>query len=328
MPIQTTPEALPRFFAVVLNWKRASDTLKTVASLQQAGLPDECIVLVDNETSSQQETLLRGAGEKVVVLPQKDNLGYAGGNNVGLKYALEQGAEAVLVLNNDAEIAANAFIEWGKVLASDAKVGIVGAAIFDADSGELHNVGLDEGGDFVRDEQALARGVAPIHAPHGCAMVLRAELLREVGLLDEQLFLMGEETDLAGRARAKGWQILVAPRAMVFHEGGASFGGVSPLKVYYSHRNTLRKWQGEGASKASGAYRARYDETSRLLVVHWVRQRQWGQAFAVAIARRDALRERWGKRRESPTDALMAAPFVLRAVLVELVKRSRKKGSA
>lgn len=326
-----SPQPHLRFFAVVLNWKRAQDTRRTIESLQKAGLSDERIIVVDNETSPEQMVLLSGAGEKVVLLPERENLGYAGGNNVGLRYALERGADAILVLNNDAEVAPDVFEQWEKVLVENEKIGVLGSAIFDAENGHLHNLGLDEGGRFVKNEALLACETAPAFAPHGCAMVLSGPMLRQIGLLDERLFLMGEETDLAERARLAGWKILVAPQAKVFHEGGASFGGVSPLKVYYSHRNTLLKWINslERSSADTPAdrdgVRSRYETSSQQLVVHWVRQRKWPQALAVAVARQDAFHEHWGRRQAAGFANPAAAIFVLRAVLFELKKRGQSK---
>ncbi|RYG69360.1 glycosyltransferase family 2 protein [bacterium] len=326
-----SPRPQLRFFAVVLNWRRAEDTRRTIESLQKAGLRDERIIVVDNESSPDEMMVLSQTGEKVVVLPERENLGYAGGNNVGLRYAIDHGADAILVLNNDAEVAPDVFQQWETAFSSGERIGIVGAAVFDSDNGHLNNLGLDEGGAFVRDETLLECDLAPAYAPHGCAMVLRAAMLREIGLLDERLFLMGEETDLAERARLAGWKILVAPKARVKHEGGASFGGISPLKVYYSHRNTLLKWMNSlerGGAKAAGALeelRSRYEKASQQLVVHWVRQRKWAQAFAVAIARHDALRGRWGRRQASATFDPGAVVFVVRSIIIELKKRSRGK---
>ena len=177
------------------------------------------------------------------------NLGYAGGNNVGIRWVMEHGADFVLLLNNDTIIDPNllsALVEAARIVP---EAGIYGCKIYFYDRPEIL---WFAGGSWLKDAVRLEHvGYEQKDGPEfvdyrecdyvtGCALFARAEVFRKVGLLDESFFLTYEETDWCYRARDKGYRCLVVPQAKLWHKVSSSFGGsTSPLVTYFMTRNKL-----------------------------------------------------------------------------------------
>ncbi|HEY7706527.1 MAG TPA: glycosyltransferase family 2 protein [Gaiellaceae bacterium] len=220
--------------AVVLSWNGREDTLACLRSLE--GEPVDVIV-VDNASTDGTAEAVTGAE----VIRNERNLGYAGGMNVGIRRALEQGADAVLVLNNDVEV------EPGAVAALVEPAGGAGAVcpliVFADDPERVWYAGA--GYDPRKGYNGRQRTDRPADARKtdracGAAMLVRREVLEAVGLFDEELFAYVEDTDWSLRARKLGLPLLVEPASRVRHKVSASTGGEgSDGALYYSTRNTL-----------------------------------------------------------------------------------------
>jgi GT2 family glycosyltransferase len=228
--------------AVVLNWNGGDDTAAALASLE--GTDTIC---VDNGSTDGSPDELARAFPGVELIRNDSNLGFAGGNNVGIRRALERGADWVLLMNNDA-------------VAGDGLVtALEGAAAVRPDAGVLACKVLFEDGITVMYAGASFRpllgysgrrvgfGAADnFHELHdvdradGAAMAISRAALERAGLLDGELFLYVEDVDLSLRARAAGFAVVFVPAAVVRHKGSASTGGSSSTtNMYYSTRNTI-----------------------------------------------------------------------------------------
>ena len=228
--------------AVILNWNGGADTLRALESL--AGIETIC---VDNGSTDGSADEVQHRFPDVELIRTGANLGYAGGNNVGIRRALERGADWVLLLNQDAvaepgleaalERAAGARPDAGilacKVLAEDgATVMYAGASVNTWLGYSGRRIGFG-GPDRFHERRDVDRA-------DGAAMAISQALAERVGLLDEQLFLYVEDVELSLRARAAGFAVVFVPDAVVRHRGSASTGGrVSTANVYYSTRNTI-----------------------------------------------------------------------------------------
>ncbi len=233
--------------AVVLNHRRADDTIACVRSLlaSEGGAPE--IIVVDNGSGDGSAERIAREFPSIVLIRNSENLGYAGGNNVGIKAALAGGASHVLVLNNDCTVAPDAL---GALLdaARGSGAGIVSPKVLDALSPgviqyagyrNLHYIaqGIPVGeGEADRGQYDMER---ELDAAPGCALLLSRRLCEEVGLFDEQFFSYSEELDLCRRARRAGLRILYAPRARVRHRKAATLGEGSPGHLYYLTRGRL-----------------------------------------------------------------------------------------
>lgn len=238
--------------AIILNWNRAHDTCACLTSLLPIVRRRELVLIVcDNascddsvdrllEWAEQHFALGEDLGEWDFLLVQTgDNLGYAGGNNVGIRYALERGFEFLWILNNDTVVADDALEALRTCAQRAPQIGIFGSTV--AEYYRPHRVQMAGGCRYDpwttimrpiyagKDVQTvlLASERVPLAYVSGAAMFCRAEVFRRVGLLDERFFLYYEELDLAQRLRRAGFELGWCPKSLVYHKGGASTGGRS-----------------------------------------------------------------------------------------------------
>lgn len=233
--------------AVVLNYRRADDTIDCVRSLVRSeGVRPEVIV-VDNGSDDGSADRIAGAFPGVRIVRNPSNLGYAGGNNAGIGEALKGGPEYVLVINNDCTVAPDAvqkMVEAARARGAD----VVSPKVYDFfNPGVIQYAGyrnvhlLAQGlpiGEGERDEGQYDRETEMNAAP-GCAMLLTRRLLESVGLFDERFFAYSEELDLCRRAAQAGCRILFVPSARVRHKKAATLEPRSPEYTYYLTRGRL-----------------------------------------------------------------------------------------
>ena len=224
--------------AVVLNWNGGDDTLAALASLE-----DVTTICVDNGSSDGSDLLVGERFPGVELIRTGANLGFAGGNNAGIRRALELGADWVLLLNNDAtaepglasalERAAQARPDAGllacKVLSEDGRTVQYAGAGFNkwlGYSGRVQTTGPDTLRDVVRAD--------------GAAMAVSSAALGEAGLLDTELFAYVEDVEWSLRIRRAGFGVVFVPDARVRHKGSAATGGrASTANLYFDTRNTI-----------------------------------------------------------------------------------------
>ncbi len=209
------------------------------------------VYVVDNASTDGTAEAVRRDYPAVTLLPQAKNLGFAGGNNVGIASALAEGADAVLLLNQDAELTPGALPALDKHLAEHAEVGGVQPLILlpsgrvNSAGNSFHYLGFGEaaGNGLTADEAKerlpwLAQGSEPPYLS-GAAVMLRASALRQVGLLHEELFMYHEDLELSLRLRGSGWKLALEPKAQVTHHYEHSR---SLKQFYYMERNRLVVW--------------------------------------------------------------------------------------
>ncbi|MDD5557754.1 MAG: glycosyltransferase family 2 protein [bacterium] len=236
-----------RTAAVVLNYRRADDTAACVRSLLASEGADPEIIIVDNGSGDGSAERLASLFPSLVHLRSGENLGYAGGNNLGIREALRRGADYVLVLNNDCTVAPDAVAAM--VEAARAR----GASIVSPKVHDARRPGVIQYAGY-RNIHLLAQGVPvgegrtdrgqydrprEVRAAPGCAMLLDRGLCESVGLFDEQFFAYSEELDLCRRATAAGRRIVYAPAALVRHRKAATLDAGSPAYAYYLTRGRL-----------------------------------------------------------------------------------------
>jgi GT2 family glycosyltransferase len=235
---------------VVLNWNGKKDTLECLESIRKIDYQNFDVIVVDNGSRDDSVKAIEKEFPEVNVLETGDNLGYAGGNNYGIRYAIRNGADYILLLNNDIIVESqllNSFIQaahrvprWGILAAKifyfshPNKIWYAGARRIKKTANFMH-LGkgcIDNGKDF--------NTLTETDYACGCALFLRSSLLQKIGLFDERFFLTYEETDLSYRARAYGYKCFLVPEAKVWHKISVSFGGEhSPLFIYFLTRNSL-----------------------------------------------------------------------------------------
>jgi len=224
----------PMVAIVLLNWNGKAVTLECLKSLQKASYKRRQIVLVDNGSTDGSVAAIRKTFRTVTILEMGKNLGFARGANVGMRYALEQGVDLVMLLNNDTIVDPGFLGFMVDTLLSDPSVGIVAPKIYyyaepnriwfaggtmSMWSGTLRHVGIRE---YDRGQYDTVREI-----PHacGCCLLARRSAIERIGLLDESFYLYTEDADWVMRARNAGYTVFYEPRAKVWHKVSVDSGG-------------------------------------------------------------------------------------------------------
>src|SRR3989344_3008702 len=251
---------------VIVNWNGKEDTLECLASLGELKAhPDQIgitlkIIVVDNGSTDGSASLIRQKFPNIELIETGENLGFTGGNNFGIRRALEKGAHLIWLLNNDTLVEKEALSIVS--VFNDPKVGVAGSKIYFAKGHEYHkdryasdelgkviwyagglidwknmyasHYGVDEvdHGEFDREEET------PFVT--GCSMMVRREVFERIGLFDDRFYLYLEDVDFCLRAKRKGFRIVYVPRSTLWHKNSGSSGGPgNSLHEYYMTRNRL-----------------------------------------------------------------------------------------
>lgn len=238
------PEHEPRVAVVVLDWNGGAETLACLDSVLATRFRPLDVWLVDNASRAPVLDEARRRHPEVRTIANPSNLGYAGGNNVGIRQALAAGADFVLILNNDARLRPDTVDEMVAVARRDARIAAVGAKVLRLEDPRRLWMAWGE----VTYRQSLVRlvGENELDGPavsaerdvdwvSGAAILLARPALLALGAFDEDFFAYHEEVDWCASAREQGWRVVYAPRAVALHRGQASSGG----RVFVSRRQYL-----------------------------------------------------------------------------------------
>jgi hypothetical protein len=250
------PDHAPVLYVVVLNWNNPADTLLCLRHLVQSRYPHMRPVVVDNGSTDDSVAQIRAAFPQIPLLQTGANLGYAGGNNQGIRYSLEQGAAYVVLLNNDAFVAPDALGHLVAAAERDPTIAAAGCKVpLYAEprrlwaAGEVFPFGCSPLDDGAFDTPC------DIEYAAGCCILLRRAALARVGLFDPDFFCYFEEYDWCLRATDAGYRIVYVPEAVVYHRVAASAGAASPLYYYFYVRNYLAMSARHGRVHTGGLWR-------------------------------------------------------------------------
>ncbi len=210
----------------MLTWNGLEDTLACLASLEASAWPDLDLIVADNGSTDGTETAVRERHPAVSVIQNGRNVGFAAGNNAGIRLALARGADAFLVLNNDTWVPADAVERLVHALEADPFAGACSPVLsYAADPECLWFAGAPfdpararagRASSYERGSQLPDSPIA-IDRAVGAAMLVRAEVAAAVGLFAEELFFLYEDVEWSLRMRAAGWRVLLVPDARLAH---------------------------------------------------------------------------------------------------------------
>jgi GT2 family glycosyltransferase len=246
----------PSIAVIVLTWNGRDLTLDCLASLERITTPNVRVIVVDNASSDGTvAAIAQHHGGRVTVIANTANLGYAGGNNAGIRRALEEGADFVLLLNNDTVVDPGFAGRMADALLADPGAGVAGPKIYYFDPpdriwfaggevslwrGTARHIGIRETDHGQYDAPRAVDYVS------GCALLARREVFERVGLLDESYRAYFEDADFCLRAARAGFAVRYVPDARVWHRISASTGGqLSRAKVrrkFESSRRFFRRY--------------------------------------------------------------------------------------
>ena len=239
----------PKVAIILLNWNRFLDTVECIESVYKIDYANYKIIVVDNGSNDDSVRNLRGRFDQIHLIENRNNLGYAEGNNVGIRHALKNGVDYVWLLNNDTVVDPHALTAMIDLAVRNREIGILGSKIYYFDKPDI----LWFAGATIDWKRAISAHIGrlekdvgqyenekEVERVTGCSMLIRREVLENVGLFDEKFFLYAEEVDLCVRARKKGYRNYYVPKSIVYHKVSISSGESSgPVFDYYNTRNFL-----------------------------------------------------------------------------------------
>lgn len=273
----------PRAVAVVLNWCGEEDTAACIRSLQDSDYRTLEILLVDNGSPDGSGPRLRDRFPELPYLQTGENLGYTGGNNRGIRWALDRGADYVLVLNNDTVVEPDAVTRLVEAAASREGVAAVNPKILYHGAPDrtwfaggrfsaLRGLGLHLGEGEPDNGGPPPPGPAATTFVEGCCLLLAADAVREVGAFAEDFFAYVEDAELSVRLRRAGFQLLYEPRARVYHRKPLDPGPPRPQAIYLRDRNRRRLMRRHFGPLRRAAFWAWYGPTRLIrMAQHLVR---------------------------------------------------------
>ncbi len=240
----------PNVWIVPVNYNGTEDTRKCLRSLAELSAPAH-VVLVDNASHPDPTAALAAEFPWVHVVRNTENLGWSGGNNTGIRYALDRGADFVMLLNNDTTVAPDIVARLLGAFRAHPRFGVIGPVIRYMDEPD---VVMTDGVTFnpphfpgffqrkvVPERRADPPAVDETDIVNGCCMMVRADVFQRAGLIDDHFFLIHEEADFCLRVKASGFGCGVLAEPLVWHKGSTAFKRAGKKwQRYYDTRNLAR----------------------------------------------------------------------------------------
>ena len=236
---------MPRVSIIIVNWNGIKHLPTCLDTLQRQTFRDFETILVDNGSSDGSVELLQQSYQWVKLVKLGHNTGFSGGNNEGLKHA---SADYIVVLNNDTEAEPSWLAELVAAADANPKAGQVGCRICSMDDHDRidslgHGVcpdGMTRGRFRMRRWSEVGKNFLPVDEMFfgtACVSLYRRAALDQVGFFDDDMFAIGEDSDLGLRLRWYGWDAFLATDAVIYHKYSATSGVFSPFKLYLVERN-------------------------------------------------------------------------------------------
>lgn len=239
----------PKVSIILVNFNGFTDTKECIESLLSITYLNYEVIVVDNcSTITPNYETLAYIKESAIYIEAGDNLGFSGGNNIGINYAIKKGTDYILLLNNDTTVEPNFLNKLVSVAENYVDTGIVGGKIrfynapdrlwfgggsFNIETGKTVHERYD-----ALDIQVKQK-IREISFMTGCLMLIPVEVIMKTGLFNEDYFLYSEDTDYCCRVINSGKKIYYCEDAIIYHKVSSSSGVKSITSSYYMTRNNL-----------------------------------------------------------------------------------------
>jgi len=244
----------PRVAVVIPNWNGLLDTTECINSLGKITYSNYEIIVVDNGSSGNDAYVLEQKfSDSVHVIRNDRNYGFTGGCNRGIQQALKDADDYVLLLNNDTVVAPDFLEQMIKVAEADSSIGIAGAKIYSYGTERLQFVwgGFNywfgqptytptfviEGFSKGPLDKGQYGKLKNVEWASGCSLLIKSDVIKKIGFLEESFFALLEEVEYCTRARKNNYRVVYVPKARVWHKWGKSAGVMSNFIVYHGTRN-------------------------------------------------------------------------------------------
>jgi hypothetical protein len=260
----STPEPLPRVTIIILNWNGISDTLECLGSVTELEYPERQVIVVDNGSTDGSPSRIRERYPSVTLLQTGKNLGFTGGNNLGMRKALEMGTDYLWLLNNDTVLERDTLKNLVEVTRKSSEVWLASPTIFFHDAPEQ----VQFRGSYIdwkkkrivklEDEESF-----PGHGENvslwGTALLIKRTAVERVGYLNDKYFAYHEDEEYSMRVARAGYRAIVVPEARIFHKNSRSTGSNdAPMQVFLRSRNLFFLWNDHLKGKERVSHIRRY----------------------------------------------------------------------
>ena len=236
----------PLVSIITVNYDHPEVTLALLATLRSVTYPTIEVIVVDNASPNDDPAILKASYPEVIFIQSPTNLGFAGGNNLGIRQAK---GKYLLLINNDTEVEPGFLEPLVAKCESDAKIGAVSPKIkFYNHPDTIQFCGQAPMNHYTMRSHGIGHGVVDngqfesdsrTHFVHGAAMMVPMSVIRETGLMPECYFLYYEELDWCASIKRAGYQLWYVHDSCILHKESISTGKMSPFKTYYMNRSRL-----------------------------------------------------------------------------------------
>ena len=236
-----------KLYIITINYNSSIHTIELIDNLSNSSFKNFEVVIVDNNSNIIEKEKLKVIKKQAHIIYSENNLGFSGGNNLGIKYALDNNADYVMILNNDTIIDSKCLKNMMEYIVStdcDAICPLIlnyynrdiinyaGGELVDY-KGAIKIYGL---GKKISDEYLKTKKVS---FAHGCCILMKANLWKEIGFMNDKYFLYFEDTDLSSKIRKMKKNLIYFPQSIVYHKESISTHKFSDNYQYYFCRNRL-----------------------------------------------------------------------------------------
>lgn len=240
--------ARPRVGIVVLNWNGLEDTLECIDSLVRSDYPNFHVIVVDNGSTDGSPEGILDRHPGVHLIRNGRNLGFAGGNNVGIRAARETGADWVWLLNNDTIVETNTLSQLVSSSVESTEIALASPVIRFYDERETIQF-CGSYIDWKKKRIVLMKNIpsdidenTPV-CLWGTALLINGSSIDKIGLLNEKYFAYHEDEEYSMRAIRAGFRNIVVPQATIYHKNSRSTGSNdAPFQVFLRSRNRYFLW--------------------------------------------------------------------------------------
>ena len=241
---------MAKVYIILLNWNGLNDTLECLDSVYRLDYPDFEVIVVDNCSSDASVETIRRKFPQVILIENTKNLGFTGGNNIGMRYAVSLGADYVWLLNNDTVVEPDSLAKLVAEAEKSPQIGIVSPVIYCYDSPEE----VQFMGSYVDFKKFV---VIPVKEPKeledervrrnlilwGTAILIKKSVIETIGYLSDKYFAYVEDCDYSVRALRANYRTVIRLDARILHKGTRAAGMYSPVHVFLGTRNLYFFWR-------------------------------------------------------------------------------------
>lgn len=238
----------PKVSTIVLNWNGKEDTVECIESLKKITYPNNEVIVVDNASTDGSVQYIREKYPEITLIENENNLGYSEGNNVGIRYAMKNSSEYILILNNDTIVDSNFLEALVDVAEYNEKSGILGPKTYYANpsnmiyyaggkinwyTGQPKHIGQK------KIDQNQFNQIINVDFIAGSCMLIKKEVIEKIGFLPNDYFLLWEDIDYSVNAKRNGYELIYVPNSKIWHKESVSIKKIKSYRIFYSARNRM-----------------------------------------------------------------------------------------